>query len=970
MNLPAWKRMRSSGILLMAALLGLLGQTLAAEENPAPVPVGQGSYASFPPKQGGGKSRDMIPFLERELFVDESQKGAAIPTNDWWTDLIYSRYAGNMWAYPFTVSANETGIKIFLPTRWNNGGNGLELEAPLVIGGKVAPSPEGPEWILLGDFDGEKFPEGWRTSGGEGFGDGPTQGAAPGQTPVSGFAGTGLANSIHGGDRSVGVLTSPKFSIGRNYLHFLAAGGNDEKDLSIQLVIDGKAVKSATGENSETLKWRTWDLAEWKGRSGQLVATDRATGGWGHILLDQVILSDQPKPPRAGGAEVFQPESAKALRWSDWLLTFRMEQSPAQRMDVTMGRGLPYVWLESTGVDPVINLPEGALMFDSGGNAVEDPARLKRFGLEIAGHFFGLVSPAAGNWKKEGNVLTLVLGGKPGWLAVAALPKRTDLARLADHATAIPRGSRMDWTYRPDRAEVETRWTLETQILEGPEVQPLQGWLPHHYRSTQNSFKFEEGLDYATPRGLLRLAPGKTFQITWPFKGIVPALPAPKEEPDPVHGFKLARMKEYLRGYADKIAGKEAGRKFGADTYWGAKDLLLAAHYMVEAKLLGDETYPALHAAVGETLKNWLTYTPGEDSYYFARYPKFGAMVGFDSSYGSYNFTDNHFHYGYFTYAAALLGMVDADFLRDYGGMARLVAKQYANWDRNDTAFPFVRTFDVWGGHSYAGGMSSGGGNNQESSSEAMQSWAGLFFLGDALLDREMTAAAAMGYAMESSATMEYWNDYYGWKNKGEGANFPPGYKHSIVGILGDSGMAFGTFFHGHPMFIYGIQWLPLSPALDYLGRDPEFARYQLDNMLREQAEAVPGFTFSKLGHDWGNVTLGYLLQFDPEDAAKRLQEFRDQKDPIAVEAGTTGQTYYLAHALRQLGGVQWKDHTDAPSSTVYGKDNGAKISCVIYNPDEEPKTVTVYRGGTAVGTVLVPARTLLRADELQPIGK
>jgi hypothetical protein len=88
------------------------------------------------------------------------------------------------------------------------------------------------------------------------------------------------------------------------------------------------------------------------------------------------------------------------------------------------------------------------------------------------------------------------------------------------------------------------------------------------------------------------------------------------------------------------------------------------------------------------------------------------------------------------------------------------------------------------------------------------------------------------------------------------------------------------------------------------------------------------------------------------------------------MEAGTTGQTYYLAHALRQLGAVQWNDHTGAPCSTVYGKDNGAKISCVIYNQAAEPKTVTVYRGGTAVGTVLVPARTLLRADELQPIGK
>ena len=72
------------------------------------------------------------------------------------------------------------------------------------------------------------------------------------------------------------------------------------------------------------------------------------------------------------------------------------------------------------------------------------------------------------------------------------------------------------------------------------------------------------------------------------------------------------------------------------------------------------------------------------------------AVLRRKSSFGSEEFTDNHFHYGYFTASAGILGMSDPQFIADYGPMAKLVAKQYANWDRSDQDFPFLRTFDLW----------------------------------------------------------------------------------------------------------------------------------------------------------------------------------------------------------------------------------------------------------------------------------
>src|SRR4051794_3903051 len=64
--------------------------------------------------------------------------------------------------------------------------------------------------ILLADFEGETYGDGWRTTGAA-FGKGPAKGTLPNQMPVSGFLGKGLVNSFAGGDASTGTLTSSAF---------------------------------------------------------------------------------------------------------------------------------------------------------------------------------------------------------------------------------------------------------------------------------------------------------------------------------------------------------------------------------------------------------------------------------------------------------------------------------------------------------------------------------------------------------------------------------------------------------------------------------------------------------------------------------------------------------------------------------------------------------------------------------------
>ena len=92
--------------------------------------------------------------------------------------------------------------------------------------------------------------------------------------PVSGFEGRGLVNSFTGGDDSQGTLTSPEFKIERRYLNFLIGGGRHPGEACINLSVDGKTVRTATGSNSEHLRLRSWDVGELIGKTARIEIVD------------------------------------------------------------------------------------------------------------------------------------------------------------------------------------------------------------------------------------------------------------------------------------------------------------------------------------------------------------------------------------------------------------------------------------------------------------------------------------------------------------------------------------------------------------------------------------------------------------------------------------------------------------------------------------------------------------------------
>jgi fructan beta-fructosidase len=149
--------------------------------------------------------------------------------------------------------------------------------------------------ILLADFEGDDY-AGWIAMG-EAFGKAPAHGTLPNQQPVDGFLGRGLVNTFLNGDRTRGTLSSPPFAISRNYITFLIGGGAHDGKTCINLLIDGKIIRTATGEEAEHLSPFTWDVRDLKDKSANLQIVDDESGGWGHINVDQITLTDNPKTP-------------------------------------------------------------------------------------------------------------------------------------------------------------------------------------------------------------------------------------------------------------------------------------------------------------------------------------------------------------------------------------------------------------------------------------------------------------------------------------------------------------------------------------------------------------------------------------------------------------------------------------------------------------------------------------------------
>ena len=623
-------------------------------------------------------------------------------------------------------------------------------------------------------------------------------------------------------------------------------------------------------------------------------------------------------------------QEALVDNWSDFMLSFIM-QDGEQWVRVTCMQGSPLVWIEADGITVTASNPNQSL--------------------------FAVLS-------KIDNQRSITV--------VAWLTQGLTVNDIQPYAWRIPRRTIADYQVNKSQATLDTYFRVYTQeaLTSKPVTTDscLMAFLPHHYYSeeplspsTQTNITSTNNqylqASYLSPRGKMRLMKGNHFAFRYPTAGMLPFFPAPREWKD---GYSSQRMSQLVTDYVQKGS-------FGADTYWGGKGLTQMMHYMTFALQMGDETlFHQARKRLKEVLINWYTYTPGEQNMYFARYPKWGAMVGFDPSYDSDTFNDHHFHYGYFIYASAVLCMLDADFKNHYGAIIREVALDYASWLRDESRYPRFRTFNPYCGHSFAGGMgNAGNGNGQESSSEAMQGWGGIYMLGAALEDEEMMDAGIYGYTLEAKATEEYWFD-----RKRRNIDYTK-YQHPYCCNLTMQGVGWWTWFSGDPVWMHSIQWLPISPVLtNYFSYNLPFAQWDYAQMYAKKEvgnyEAASGGLGDESG--LGNVCLSYLSLFDADSAARVWDRMDQMGKALAKNPDTGGITYWLTHSHRSLGEKRFDIHSSHPLACAYTDTLTNITTYAMYNATSAPVTVRFFGQKDTSLIAVANALTLVSDNGNAPI--
>ncbi|MGC4013545.1 MAG: GH116 family glycosyl-hydrolase [Luteolibacter sp.] len=161
--------------------------------------------------------------------------------------------------------------------------------------------PQRPEHVLF-DFEGQTY-EGWKVEG-TAFGQHPaTRQTTPAYQGDTKLEGEGYVNShvtapgssVDEKDGAVGRMLSPEFTIDRRFLTFLIGGGRNPETTAVRLIVDGKMVASASGEDNNAMHAEWFDVSSHEGKVARIEIVDAATGPWGNIGADQFVLTDVPQ---------------------------------------------------------------------------------------------------------------------------------------------------------------------------------------------------------------------------------------------------------------------------------------------------------------------------------------------------------------------------------------------------------------------------------------------------------------------------------------------------------------------------------------------------------------------------------------------------------------------------------------------------------------------------------------------------
>ena len=679
--------------------------------------------------------------------------------------------------------------------------------------------------------------------------------------------------------------------------------------------------------------------------------------------------------------------------YSDFSATMKWEKN-SNYMKSTIGQGFTFSYFEfSNNVYPSIDFPynwneenywhdstPGYSLYYSDGNLISQSVLqsnatdsfILRVHLADKDVYYGVFVPAGtiasqdtrnintSGWYVPWIRIAFTMPQNNKYMSVALLPSanlteaKEDIKKYYKYAYNFVDKTSVEWNVKSNSKETsaQTEFKITTK-KKRTDISQNEGTIfclfPHQYNNILSEPSSYGKMFEDTLRGNLKIYSGSTFSTEVKFNGIVPFFQ-----------YNISNeAKNIILNSLDKDKNININDVSEKNTYYYGKNLAKIANLIPVADNLGkDVTKRLLIAKLKTELATWFTYS-GQTNKYFAYDSTWGGLIGIGdpnvfitgNSFGTEKYNDHNFHYGYYIYAAAILSMYDEEFLNNYGSMVELLIKDFANTDRNDKNFTYMRSFDFYESHSWANGM--GGADDRgidiESSSEAMNAWAAIYMWGLASQKQQYIDLGIYLYTNEYEAIKNYFFDTGEEKNILKNA-----YSHISLGILFAGSASYNELWwkdwvkYGARQY-QGIQLLPMTASMLYVGYDSTYAQsfYNEDN------------------YAWNDIWTRFLSIFNNNASTAWNIFFNNHTGQDYIDdGGTASYTYHFIDFFRQNGSLQIGYSSNIPSYLVTKKDDNTLVFSA-YNNTDTVKKVDFYKGSTYLGYMNVYAKSFMSTSNL-----
>lgn len=291
------------------------------------------------------------------------------------------------------------------------------------------------------------------------------------------------------------------------------------------------------------------------------------------------------------------------------------------------------------------------------------------------------------------------------------------------------------------------------------------------------------------------------------------------------------------------------------DSYYAGKQLARAATLLDIAEQLGQTD--ASHKLITILNDAFAKRLNGQYFYYDSTLKGVAAQT---KAFGSEDFNDHHFHYGYFIYAASILGKYDDTFVKNYQKQINLLVADIASYAPTAN-FPIDRNYDAYAAHSWAAGLAPfADGNNQESSSEAINAWNGVALWGQLTHNVKLQTSANWMLSNEAATAKA------AWRTVDTSPSYLKNFTSPLTSLNFGGKRTYATFFSDASNAKLGIQLIPMSPTmLQYVSDGTSISKVIAASVRNDNYNVA-----------LGDYVLMYMALSDPQKAAQMVSKQQD----------------------------------------------------------------------------------------------